>query len=473
MTVAPRYAEYEDACDTGVSVPVLVPPGCRAIPELPGNAGSACSVPDILAAAANQGQEQHFAGAPQFYVEERAHSHNVAQNVPPLASLQARVQSGVAACSTAGTGELYTMGHSGALTMAVAEIGEQPGQREQHAHYYICRKADVDHVFVDHPLYCRTDDIYGSSNVNTYQEAGDFPDLDIRYSILCQAALAAPLLLWGHTQPASIQSAASQDRALDQHSAILQQGSLGQQTAAALGCPILTSTAATLESVAQGTGGCQQSAVPLLTAQAGSLEICQPPMQVLASRGPQTCDSGSSVAPRSSDGESREAKARSGAEPLIFIGNDWPCAPLALRLKYCLQQGAHAGSREHVAGDAAFLSRLSASLQHAHSAFCIHNLAYQGTMPLAAFPRLCLPSAALSALQWPPPPGGPSFGCDPSGADGTSVSDVDAAGSDVNAEEHGASSVNWMHVRSPRLTIWQVISLKVPAKSGRQIKKFL
>ena len=45
---------------------------------------------------------------------------------------------------------------------------------------------------------------------------------------------------------------------------------------------------------------------------------------------------------------------------------------------------------------------LKDSLRHARTAFCIHNLAYQGAMPLAAFPRLCLPESALRPLLWPP-----------------------------------------------------------------------
>ena len=42
------------------------------------------------------------------------------------------------------------------------------------------------------------------------------------------------------------------------------------------------------------------------------------------------------------------------------------------------------------------------SVCHAKTAFCIHNLAYQGFMPLATFPRLCLPEIALRPLLWPP-----------------------------------------------------------------------
>ena len=47
-------------------------------------------------------------------------------------------------------------------------------------------------------------------------------------------------------------------------------------------------------------------------------------------------------------------------------------------------------------------SSLRDSVRQAKTAFCIHNLAYQGAMPLATFPRLCLPHDALPPLLWPP-----------------------------------------------------------------------
>ena len=62
----------------------------------------------------------------------------------------------------------------------------------------------VHRVFVDHAAFreLRGDGIYGGAN-STYAEpsgvdgATPWPHLDVRYSILCQAALAAPLLVWG------------------------------------------------------------------------------------------------------------------------------------------------------------------------------------------------------------------------------------------------------------------------------------
>ncbi|KAK9824094.1 hypothetical protein WJX72_007694 [[Myrmecia] bisecta] len=157
--------------------------------------------------------------------------------------------------------------------------------------YFWVRQDGVDRVFVDHPCYADTTDIYGTGNVNTYVESGEFPDLDLRYSILCQAALAAPHLLWPRKQ-------------------------------------------------------------------------------------------------------------------------------------------AHA-----------FAAQLSAGLQGSRVAFCIHNLAYQGTYPLEAFKRLCLPQRALPALLWPPVPG---VGLEQQealrGAGGMVY-----AGEACEVAPHEPPSLNWMH----------------------------
>ena len=61
----------------------------------------------------------------------------------------------------------------------------------------------------------------------------------------------------------------------------------------------------------------------------------------------------------------------------------------------------HAGTSE-AAGAFWAGQSLRDSVRHARTAFCIHNLAYQGFMPLATFPRLCLPDDALPPLLWPP-----------------------------------------------------------------------
>ena len=76
----------------------------------------------------------------------------------------------------------------------------QPGHPEatlqEWACLYHCHQGGVDRIFVDHPLFLHPLNTHGICNVNTYLQGTDFPDVDLRYSILCQAALAAPLLLW-------------------------------------------------------------------------------------------------------------------------------------------------------------------------------------------------------------------------------------------------------------------------------------
>ena len=59
-----------------------------------------------------------------------------------------------------------------------------------------CMAAGVDRVFVEHPIFERAArDIYGANYTYVDSDAG-VPDLDLRWSILSQAALAAPVVLW-------------------------------------------------------------------------------------------------------------------------------------------------------------------------------------------------------------------------------------------------------------------------------------
>lgn len=239
----------------------------------------------------------------------------------------------------------------------------------QHAELWACHQGGVHRVFVDYPLFASTGglgfghsrsvrqslsaantvlrlpcrdvhatvthpgcgagsdclyvlpaaDIYGGTagggkGVYTYLEAGEHPDLELRYSVLCQAALAAPVLLEQQRQ---------------------------QQQA--------------------GRGD------------AGSSE--PPPDQ-----GP-------------------------AQQPIIYVANDWPTALLLLRLQYTVRAaaaaagGAYTSSGGGAASSAALqrllVQRLGAS---AAAAYCIHNLAYQGLLSAASFPRLGLPPAALPAL---------------------------------------------------------------------------
>ena len=111
---------------------------------------------------------------------------------------------------------------------------------------------------------------------------------------------------------------------------------------------------------------------------------------------------------------------------VVFVANDWPSALQILRLKYVLQGvlreqggGVAAGEGEMEVSDVRshtsigrslrttemdecagreFQKLLARHLATAATAFCIHNLAYQGVFPADAFPRLCLPPTAIPAL---------------------------------------------------------------------------
>jgi len=386
MVVSPRYAEYADAHDTGTSVPVLLPPAASL------HSPSADSFPPTGSSPALAGSQAD--AATTFQLE-----HDNAAHAPEVQHLHQ-------ATSTSLDGG-----------MSQTEDALQQQQRQDSAQYYLCNRGGVDHVFVDHPMYCRTSDIYGSSTVNTYQEAGDFPDLDLRYSILCQAALAAPLLLWnkaaqhqsqhGHNEQ---QQTGNDDALVRGHgkSGVGLQGSgisacaapgmsqlqlqLPQQlhlpandTSAATSQPVhaairspegLFAAAATpLQSAAgaadthaasaalplqasalhmQGGGPAASSGAAALS---GSAPYADPDhRQALAAsqqldtehaKGESRLQSSSTGAEQGRDGHAGAARA-----PLVFVSNDWPCAPLALRLRHTLQSAqASQGSSAASLGD--------------------------------------------------------------------------------------------------------------------------
>ena len=77
-----------------------------------------------------------------------------------------------------------------------ADSAENDEGNLERAYFHLCKKDGVDRVFVSHPLLYGS--IYGENT--TYLEASARSDLDLRYSVLCQAALAAPVLLWEATR---------------------------------------------------------------------------------------------------------------------------------------------------------------------------------------------------------------------------------------------------------------------------------
>ena len=368
MVVSPRYAEYEDTIDTGTSVPVLLPPATSS------HSLSADSLPPGDSLSSLTGSQED-ASAPSQPGKESA---TQACEVQP-----SHQNSGAA---------------PGASLPELTDAKQQQGQDT--AQYYLCQRSGVDHVFVDHPLYCRTSDIYGSSNVNTYQEAGDFPDLDLRYSILCQAALAAPLLLWqssARTQPQHRLAETPCPGEEDAPEQGLAGGSMGIQAGGRLGerLPVMpqlhaqlpealnlesaSDTSASMSPLAHGAAGspeCRSAAasspvtarasassgsatdvavranpLPLQDSNLAALFQADKEKNMLSAmpqrRGAheayQQADAQHTAAASrlqgSSSGAERGQAGQSGDDrmPLVFVSNDWPCAPLALRLKHTLQ----------------------------------------------------------------------------------------------------------------------------------------
>ncbi|KAL0331581.1 UNVERIFIED_CONTAM: Granule-bound starch synthase 1, chloroplastic/amyloplastic [Sesamum angustifolium] len=78
-------------------------------------------------------------------------------------------------------------------TSVVVEI--QVGDRVEKVRFFHCYKRGVDRVFVDHPVFLEK--VWGKTKSKIYgPTAGtDYQDNQLRFSLLCQAALLAPLVL--------------------------------------------------------------------------------------------------------------------------------------------------------------------------------------------------------------------------------------------------------------------------------------
>ncbi|KAK4421455.1 Granule-bound starch synthase 1, chloroplastic/amyloplastic [Sesamum alatum] len=78
-------------------------------------------------------------------------------------------------------------------TSVVVEI--QVGDRLEKVRFFHCYKRGVDRVFVDHPVFLEK--VWGKTKSKIYgPTAGtDYKDNQLRFSLLCQAALLAPLVL--------------------------------------------------------------------------------------------------------------------------------------------------------------------------------------------------------------------------------------------------------------------------------------
>lgn len=82
------------------------------------------------------------------------------------------------------------------LRLSYGKEPQDHATEDAFAELYDVKSNGVVRVFVDHPRLSTGKDIYGQQNngILTYMESSDAADLDVRYSILCQAALGAAVL---------------------------------------------------------------------------------------------------------------------------------------------------------------------------------------------------------------------------------------------------------------------------------------
>ncbi|KAH9606713.1 hypothetical protein KSS87_003777 [Heliosperma pusillum] len=75
------------------------------------------------------------------------------------------------------------------------------GDRTEQVRFFHCYKRGVDRVFVDHPIFLEK--VWGKTGAKVYGPiAGeDYEDNELRYSLLCQAALEAPRVLALNSNP--------------------------------------------------------------------------------------------------------------------------------------------------------------------------------------------------------------------------------------------------------------------------------
>lgn len=198
----------------------------------------------------------------------------------------------------------------------------------------------VERVFVEHPVFgsdqdVAPDEVYGGGYVEGKEDEED--TMDLRYSVLCQGALAAPVLLWDLPQVSTAARFAAPDqRRLSNRS------------------PGIPSSSSRQRGLTDSPGADVWGFLGDVDAQEGDgerrrmldqLEMLS--MAVLGSepaaqqqRSPLSSPV-SGAFPRGSAAARSLSLSRSGSAPapVVFIGNDWSTTPLVLRLKHCIRSG--------------------------------------------------------------------------------------------------------------------------------------
>jgi glycogen synthase len=285
-----------------------------------------------------------------------------ADDVEAAADFHRRSEAGAAAASSSSSSS--------------SRAGAGSSRGFEYARYYMSCSSGVDRVFVDHPLYnSASDGSTGSAGpwpagvLTTYchpegtmSAAWGAPDLAAAASVLSQAALAAPVLLWGmgdkldgqqqqqqQKQQQQQQQQQRQRRQLQKELAmLLQQLGLDNEQQ-----PSLDPFGGLWGSLSGGSrsyssfhsGGHPVSDVLASAARQRearlAVEMRHPQQVVCGVAQPVLMGTGGSevdrrwavcdlIMPRQ-----QQQQQQQGDGPVIFVGNDWPCGVLPLWLRTC------------------------------------------------------------------------------------------------------------------------------------------
>jgi len=265
---------------------------------------------------------------------------------------------------------------------------------QEWASLYHCQQGGVDRIFIDHPLFLDPYKTDSPSHANTYLSGWDFPNVDLRYSILCQAALAAPILFWhqpaDHLHKLCLQALV---RCLPQtlSGGIAQYVGLDESDLDGLQ---MRGATRDMQHLAPASAQRHKGSVSMVP---GPVSLCGG----IAHQKPLAAADQSAQQRQHQHGKQQQHVDilwPATAGKIAFVGNDWPCFPLSQHLRHlhCLD-GAKASQYEPgtdastgatqaskpLACTAAnsFETHMARLLKSARVAFCIHNLAYQGIFP--------------------------------------------------------------------------------------------
>lgn len=204
--------------------------------------------------------------------------------------------------------------------------------------YRALDKFGVERIFIDHPIYepelnLPPHMVYGAGYLN----GDEHSDLDLRYSILCQGALAAPVLLWDDLPDAQgplhipgSQSTPGPIRA----SSMIRREAAGAQPSA----DVAEERRKMLEQLELLSVAVLKDSSPLATRKGASGSSPLPTRAAAATSTPEMQRRGYLAS--SQDGSTTSpTRVVNPSTAVTFVANDWATSLVALRLKHSVQSG--------------------------------------------------------------------------------------------------------------------------------------